>query len=79
MKASELVKLTEGQLIKFGFKKVDDQYVHEDERLALKITLKINPEGFVLYAMGRKYLIEYVHDVQNLYSALTGKELIEIK
>ena len=65
----EPIPLTEEWLIKFGFKQWGDKYT-----FGLKgINIHHRQRGFVL----RKSVpvIQYVHQLQNLYFALTGEEL----
>jgi len=74
------IKLTEKWLLKFGFEKgVDNVYYIKSKQMYLKIFEKI---GHVIGSVD-KYSncfkisndIKYVHQLQNLYFALTGKEL----
>lgn len=63
------IPLTEEWLVKFGFKQWGDKYT-----FGLKgINIHHRKRGFVL----RKSvpIIKYVHQLQNLYFALTGEEL----
>ncbi len=66
------IPLTEEWLLKFGFHKTSkdkkDRY-RLDERLIV-----IRDNFFTDY--GSSVQIKYVHQLQNLYFALTGKELI---
>ena len=72
------IPLTEEWLLKFGFKKGQIQLTTYTNG-KLSITLKTNE-----YVNGRTYFnswcilekqIQYVHQLQNLYFALTGEEL----
>jgi hypothetical protein len=72
------ILLTEEWLLKFGFEKEKIQLTTYT-KIKLSITLKTNE-----YVSGRTYFnswcilekqIEYVHQLQNLYFALTGEEL----
>ena len=76
------IPLTEEWLIKFGFKTPEGylagNYILGDYR--------VNIEDFVLWRVdgayeGDTYLvgIKYVHQLQNLYFALTGEELVTKK
>lgn len=76
----EPIELTEEWLIKFGFKYDDDEY--EFMSLELLSGLKIHSDisdkfSICTLVLNRKMTIgiEYVHQLQNLYFALTGKEL----
>jgi len=75
------VELTEEWLLKFGFKKVqEDKYGchYENE----ECWIYLNHNGFDLelitgderFNLLRTY--KYVHQLQNLYFAITGKELV---
>jgi len=76
----EPIPLTEEWLLKFGFEKADEIYFIEFG--VYSMTIKeyekgkyiLNPETHFNYVD-----IEYVHQLQNLYFALTGKELILTK
>lgn len=63
----EPIPLTEEWLIKFGFTKNFEEYSTKH----LKIGKRVNKKGF--YYGGRE--IKHVHQLQNLYFALTGEEL----
>ena len=76
------IPLTEERLLKFGFKNTDNEIDYSD---FVKSHVSINgcgsdkqePFSFVLYINYREHKIEikYVHQLQNLYFALTGEEL----
>ena len=68
----QAIPLTEEWLVRFGFDYLDLRFWSSK----LCIHLKDN-EFYVLYEQGRLF-IQYVHQLQNLYFALTGEEL-EIK
>lgn len=75
----EPVTLTEEWLVKFGFEKVDYQYVkfvHEEESDFIGVLHDI---GFAFYVNKDDerplIYIRYVHELQNLYYCLCGKEL----
>jgi hypothetical protein len=65
----EPIPLTEDWLLKFGF---------ETNGKKMKIELELELEGdkklFFVHSRGEIH-IQYVHQLQNLYFALTGKEL----
>lgn len=71
------IELTEELLLKCGFKKTDNNWVILDlqfmsfgwEKFA-RLTLSI--DGNIMYLVH----IKYVHQLQNLYFALTGEELV---
>lgn len=70
----EPIPLTEEWLVKFGFKQDMDGWKLKDESY-------IYDEGFLHTDIGDAYRvsivpIKYVHQLQNLYFALTGEELI---
>ena len=66
----EPIELTEDWLFKFGFEKLNYTYwakglaVHNHDIVSF----------YMLYEQNRTY-IKYVHQLQNLYFALTGEEL----
>lgn len=78
------IKLTEDILLKFGFEKMDDSDVlvycksfgkfdGEDYEDAIVITQDSQNQWY--FSLGRKVIVESFHQLQNLYLALTGKEL----
>lgn len=79
------IPLTEEWLIKFGFERSDS--INKSPSFFFKYVggseLHINPENGVVWIERREnvfkfnnpVLIEYVHQLQNLYFALTGEEL----
>lgn len=71
------IPLTEQWLLDFGFKKEDNNYFIEDWRLHLNSPY--NYDGFLL-CDGYSVIvdIETVHKLQNLYFALTNKELTHV-
>ena len=73
MKNVEPIPLTEEWLMKFGFKKhkTDDRYI-----TFAKANININ-DGIVNLVGYPNFLnhIKHVHQLQNIYHALTGKEL----
>jgi hypothetical protein len=78
------IPLTEEWLLKFGFEKDDVfnkifTYLRLHDLCINKLSFR-KSEGFICYD-GFKYRtllkhIQYVHQLQNLYFALTGKELV---
>ena len=73
----EPIPLTEEWLLKFGFVRIDSNY--EKEWLLLHKNIKTGTVDFLLNEPHTgKYkvtVLEYVHQLQNLYFALTGEEL----
>ncbi len=75
---AEPIPLTEEWLIKFGFKKrLDDQY-SDFKKVCVGI---LSDSFYVGVHFGYEYYeyitkVKYVHQLQNLYFALTGEELI---
>lgn len=72
------IPITDNWLIMLGFEKRDHRYV--DDYYCLSIYLSIDCYGFELTSDDRcdRHFIKYVkhiHELQNLYFALTGKEL----
>lgn len=70
------IPLTEEWLLKFGFKYNNPTYEWYDKSAVLFI--QVNYLGFDLIAKFHNQVIreiKYVHELQNLYFALTGKEL----
>jgi len=66
------VMLTEKWLVKFGFEQWDkNKWVDKNG----VITISKLGEGFLYLANQRHVNIFYVHQLQNLYFALTGEEL----
>jgi hypothetical protein len=66
------IPLTEDCLLKFGFEKINHRIegiIYQKEWLILSETFMTNWRG------GRVGRMESVHQLQNLYFALTGKEL----
>jgi hypothetical protein len=68
----EPIPLTEEWLLKFGFK-IWDRNKWSD--LGMNIVLLENGDNFLFLANQRHVNIFYVHQLQNLYFALTGEEL----
>ena len=68
----EPIPLTEEWLLKFGFDKYEfdhkeNQYRHKERLIVLR------DDKFVDY--GSSVVLEHIHQLQNLYFALTGSEL----
>ena len=77
------IPLTEEWLLKFGFKERDDEG-YRDIRIRNKLYLAIDLkkwEAIIGYKIEwtRPIKIRYVHQLQNLYFALTGEELESLK
>jgi len=79
----QAIPLTEEWLLKFGFKKnIDEAYEIETGRKAITIS-EAQDDGycFLCYRcdIGMDYVgidfVDYVHQLQDLYFALTGEEL----
>jgi hypothetical protein len=76
------IPLSEEWMLKFGFK--DDEphsYINLDEHGVMSIQFDQYRKIISLFTTGAHYYlpeIKYVHQLQNLYTALTGNEL-EIK
>ena len=71
------IPLTEEWLLKFGFKKyLDTLYIHWTKESGMfEISTRL-PDGFYgLWANGTLGSFQYLHQLQNLYFALTNKEL----
>lgn len=68
------IPLTEEWLLKFGFnyQKAD---VSSFYPFYVKSGFRINEEGYHWYVQTHCVHIQYVHQLQNLYFALTGEEL----
>lgn len=78
------IPLTEEWLVKFGFKKLDSDIivygktfgVFDGEDYSDGFILSKYKDGNFYTSAGRKLIVKYVHQLQNLYFALTGEELI---
>jgi hypothetical protein len=69
---AEPIRLTETIIIDLGFEK--HEFAHKENQYRYKDRLIVLREGkFVDY--GSSVIVEYVHELQNLYFALTGEEL----
>ena len=71
------IPLTEEWLIKFGYNEVDDFYAKGYGVNGVSIIKWENYYNAFAYQLGKGYnkIVKEVHQLQNLYSALTGKEL----
>lgn len=76
------IRITEEWLLKFGFERPKNSSMFYWVKLRASL-LNINPENGLVWlndATGETFknpsLIQYVHQLQNLYFALTGEELI---
>jgi hypothetical protein len=74
------IPLTEEWLLKFGFKLDIDSSYHKrdvsvflDKRFKTNLYLQSNESNFVWF--GYELRVDYVHQLQNLYFALTQEEL----
>lgn len=76
LKVFEPIPLTEQWFLKFGFYKNIDTLLFE--KSGFQIDLSVLKCHFYLPSFGDWYKeIEYVHQLQNLYFALTGEELTQ--
>jgi hypothetical protein len=69
------IPLTEDWLLKFGFEKINHVhgyvfYSHRKSKISVYLDMKIEWMGYLTACK------TYVHQLQNLYFALTGEELI---
>lgn len=64
----EPIQLTEEWLVKFGFDKAVNGWWSSDEIFSYR-------DGYFGFGVDRHTKIQYVHELQNLYFALTGEEL----
>jgi len=69
------ILLTEDLLLKFGFKKEGDFYIHYGNDSIFTLNHEFHLYEGSEYQLTKKPLI-FVHTLQNLYFALTGEELI---
>ena len=72
------IPLTEEWLVKFGFEYINDYWLHDE----FDFDIVMHGHGYVFADIsedsGRYFAhgkFQYVHQLQNLYFALTGKEL----
>jgi hypothetical protein len=75
----EPIPITEEWLLKYGFEHDQDQEIWNHENICISYISDYPMRGFKLYA-NHEYEIgapfKYVHQLQNLYFALTNQELI---
>ena len=71
---AEPIPLTEEWLVRFGFEYTE---IHEGFNQYRKdlLNLSITPNGFEIFLTFKWINIKHVHQLQNLYFALTGEEL----
>lgn len=75
------IPLTEEWILKFGFINNDGDYEIEIGRQGFRLVLAQDTDWLLLYRddIGCNYnaliFIDYIHQLQNLYYALTGEEL----
>jgi len=75
----EPIPLTEEWLINFGFKKDSDIvfHIHSNNNHIIYIYFEEMRDCFAMIYNGSQFCtIQYVHQLQNLYYALTGTELV---
>lgn len=65
------VHLTEEWLLKFGFEKVREYFDYNNNGFEIQK----DKNGFYIHINCGNIYIEYLHQLQNLYFALTGEEL----
>ncbi len=75
IKFIEPIPLTEEWLLKFGFRftSISDTYFKNTDDNLKQVNIHHKP--FMLYSFNCSTKLEYVHQLQNLYFALTGEEL----
>ena len=70
------IPITEEWLLNFGFEKVPDGWYMFGEKDDIKFDISYITDCVIyFYCCGRTRTLKYVHQVQNLYIALTGEEL----
>lgn len=71
------IPLTEEWLLKFGFKShLDTIWIHWSKESGLfQISTRLPQGSYGLWINGTMGCFEYVHQLQNLFFALTGEEL----
>lgn len=71
------IPLTEEWLLKFGFKNhLDTIWIHWSKESGLfEISTRLPQGSYGLWINGTMGCFEYVHQLQNLFFALTGEEL----
>lgn len=72
------IPLTEEWLVKFGFEKTRDYNLSTKPKMykIFKLSLRLMANEYTFCYENSFRKIEYVHQLQNLYFALTGEELI---
>jgi hypothetical protein len=69
----EPIPLTEEWLLKFGFERLDTSWIRRDNP-GFRIHNPSKTNVFILFNF-MDVTIDYIHQLQNLYFALTGEEL----
>jgi hypothetical protein len=76
------IQLTEDWLLRFGFGMMNKSYFSIPSRTrtnnspySLVYTKDLNGDWYILIDESVKFYLEHVHQLQNLYFALTGEEL----
>jgi hypothetical protein len=72
LKEHEFIPLTEEWLLKFGFNKWKDKKIWTCKKVMIYFHAK---EEFCFGRASNRTKLKYVHQLQNLYFALTGEEL----
>lgn len=69
------IPLTEEVLLKCGFILFGQGYIHETMRY--NDLFKIREDGYIVYVVKDNYItkLKHLHELQNLYYALTNQEL----
>lgn len=70
------IPLTEEWLLKFGFECLDSRRYQKKYRRNYSIDGFMTSESFMVGLGSALTKLEYVHQLQNLYFALTGEELV---
>ena len=78
------IPLTEEHLFKFGFDKIENDIptyfkcfgnlIEDDYEFSFNIYVD-SEQSYFITIFGRKIIIKYIHQLQNLYFALTEEEL----
>ncbi|HMR90255.1 MAG TPA: hypothetical protein PKD51_18965 [Saprospiraceae bacterium] len=70
------IPITEEWLLKFGFESLRDGWFMFSEKGDIKFDISyITESNIYFYCCGKTRTLKFVHDVQNLYHALTQTEL----
>ena len=73
------IPLTEAMLLRFGFDLINNEY-HQSRNHDLKLHWTVNKNKMIPEFNKKRFVtgydFKYVHQLQNLYFALTGEELI---